>query len=87
VVVVNTRQNRSSAIGFGLAALVVLPAPNGSVTLADRQQVTAAYAGIAAGVLANYDFVEFVDFSIAMAGLADVSIAMAGLVDVTVEPD
>jgi hypothetical protein len=73
----NTRQNRSSAIGLGLAALVVLPAPDGSVALADRQQVTACYAGISAGVISSYDFVEF----------DDVTVASAYFDDVTVEPD
>lgn len=68
----NTRQNRSSAIGFGLAALVVLPAPDGSVALADRQQVTAAYAGISAGLLVSYDFVEFDDVTLTGAYFDDV---------------
>jgi hypothetical protein len=72
MVIVNTRQNRSSAIGLGLAALVVLPAPDGSVALADRQQVTACYAGISAGVLVNYDFVEFDDVTLTGAYFDDV---------------
>jgi hypothetical protein len=76
MVIVNTRQNRSSAIGLGLAALVVLPAPDGSVALADRQQVTAAYAGISAGVIMSYDFVEF----------TGVTVKAATFVNVTLEP-
>jgi hypothetical protein len=45
---VDTRNKRASVLGFALVALVVLPAPNGSVSAADRLQVSASYAGIAA---------------------------------------
>jgi hypothetical protein len=49
---VDTRNKRASVLGLTLAALVILPAPNGSVTAPDRLQVSAGYAGIAAtGVL------------------------------------
>lgn len=46
----NTRSKRSSAIGLGLAALVVIPAPDGSIDQPDRQHVTFCYAGISADV-------------------------------------
>jgi hypothetical protein len=45
---VDTRQKRASAIGLGLAALLVLPAPDGTIDQADRQQAASAYAGILA---------------------------------------
>jgi hypothetical protein len=45
---VDTRQKRASAIGLGLAALLVLPAPNGTIDLADQQQAASVYAGILA---------------------------------------
>jgi hypothetical protein len=45
---VDTRNKRASVLGLTLAALVVLPAPNGSVSAPDRLQVSANYAGIAA---------------------------------------
>jgi hypothetical protein len=76
VVVVNTRSKRSSAIGIGLAALVILPAPDGAVAQADRQQVTAAYSGIAAGVLESYETVT----------LTSVTLTYATLTGVTLEP-
>lgn len=51
---VDTRNKRASVLGLTLAALVVLPAPNGSVTAPDRLHVSACYAGIAAtGVLVS----------------------------------
>jgi hypothetical protein len=45
---VDTRNKRASALGFVLAALVVLPAPDAAIGQADRQQVTFSYAGILA---------------------------------------
>jgi hypothetical protein len=72
-----SRNKRASALGLGLAALVVLPAPDGSVVQADQQQVMACYAGIAAGLLVSYSFVEF----------DDVTVTAAYFDDVTVEPE
>jgi hypothetical protein len=46
---VDTREKRASIIGLGLAAALVLPTPDASVVLQDRQQVAFAYAGIDAG--------------------------------------
>jgi hypothetical protein len=46
---VDTREKRASIIGIGLAAALVLPAPDASVVLGDRQQVAFTYMGIAAG--------------------------------------
>ena len=45
---VDTRDKRGSVLGFGLAALLVLPAP-GAIDQPDRQQVAYAYRGIQAG--------------------------------------
>jgi hypothetical protein len=45
---IDTRQKRASAIGLGLAALLVLPAPHGTIEQADQQQVASVYAGILA---------------------------------------
>jgi hypothetical protein len=45
---VDTRQKRASAIGLGLAALLILPAPGGTIDQADQQQAASAYAGILA---------------------------------------
>jgi hypothetical protein len=41
---VTSRNQRASAIGFGLLALVVLPAPDGTIAAADRSQTAANYA-------------------------------------------
>lgn len=41
-----TRNDRASILGFGLAALLVLPAPDGTVSQPDRQHVAACYSGI-----------------------------------------
>lgn len=46
---VDTREKRASIIGMGLAAALVLPAPDATVVLGDQQQVAFTYAGIAAG--------------------------------------
>lgn len=45
---VDTRNKRASALGFALAALVVLPAPDATVDQADRQHVAFSYAGLSA---------------------------------------
>lgn len=42
-----TRDNRASVLGFGLAALLVLPSP-GSLDQGDRQQTAFSYRGILA---------------------------------------
>lgn len=73
----DSRNRRASALGIGLAALVVLPAPDGTITQADRQHVAFCYAGIEAGALFSYDFVEF----------DDVTLAVAYFDTVTLEPD
>ncbi len=46
----DSRNKRASALGFALAALVILPAPDATVIQGDRQQVAFSYAGINAGV-------------------------------------
>lgn len=43
----NTRDKRASVLGFGLAALLVLPEP-GTLDQGDRQQVAYSYRGILA---------------------------------------
>ena len=46
----DTRDKRASALGLGLAFLVVLPAPDGlALDQGDRQHVAARYRGIEAG--------------------------------------
>ena len=52
---IDTRNRRASAIGLGLAVTLVLPAPDGAVTAADRQQVAYAYAGLTAAVARPMD--------------------------------
>lgn len=44
---VDTRDKRASVLGFGLAALLVLPEP-GVIDQPDRQHVAYSYRGIAA---------------------------------------
>lgn len=46
---IDTRDKRASVLGFGLAALVVLPAP-GTIDQPDRQHLAYCYRGIQAGV-------------------------------------
>lgn len=83
----NTRNKRASAIGLGLAALVVLPAPDTAISLPDRQQVTACYAGLSAQVLATYDAIEFTDVTLSASTLTSVTLSAATLASVTLEPD
>lgn len=45
---VNTRNRRASVIGLAVAARLVLPAPDGALVQADRQQTAYSYAGILA---------------------------------------
>ena len=45
---VDTRNKRASILGIGLAAALVLPAPDATVAQSDRQQTAFAYAGISA---------------------------------------
>lgn len=73
----NTRNKRASALGVGLAALVVLPVPDGSVDQPDRQQVTAVYAGMPAGVLESYETVGF--------AAGSVRLRRAGFTSITLE--
>lgn len=56
----DTRNKRASVLGFALAALVVLPAPDATIDAADRQQVAFSYAGLLAGnpVVAPSDIVS-----------------------------
>lgn len=44
----DTRDKRASAVGWGLAALLVLPAPDSTVDQGDRQHTAATYRGISA---------------------------------------
>lgn len=44
----NTRDKRASVLGFGLAALLVLPEP-GTLDQGDRQQTAYSYRGVLAG--------------------------------------
>jgi hypothetical protein len=83
----NTRNKRASALGVTLAALVVLPAPDGTIAQADRQQVAYCYAGISAGALVSYDTIVLADITLSAATLADVTLAAATLADVYLEPD
>lgn len=55
----DSRNKRASALGFALAALVVLPAPDATINQGDRQQVAFSYAGILAGaaIVAEPDIV------------------------------
>jgi len=46
---VDTRNKRASCLGLGLAALLVLPAPDAAVETGDRAHVAYCYAGIDAG--------------------------------------
>jgi hypothetical protein len=47
----DTRNKRASVLGFALASLLVLPAPDGTIAAADRQHVAVSYAGeLTAGV-------------------------------------
>ena len=46
---VDSRNKRASVLGFGLAALLVMPAPDGTIDQADRQHVAYSYPGITAG--------------------------------------
>ena len=73
----DTRNKRASVLGVTLVALVILPAPDASMAQADRQQVAVCYAGISAGVLVAYDYIEF----------TNVTLTFATLTDVTLEPD
>lgn len=45
---VDTRNKRASCLGLAFAAALVLPAPDGAIDAADRQQTAYCYAGIAA---------------------------------------
>jgi hypothetical protein len=87
VVVVNTRNKRASALGLALIPLVVLPAPDASVSLPDRQQVTACYAGISAGELVVYDFIEATNVELRAASATNVELRAASAVNVSLEPD
>jgi hypothetical protein len=76
---VDTRNKRASVLGLTLAALVVLPAPNGSVSSADRLQVSANYSGIAAdsGVVTPTGSISATDVENYIGGSATIS-ALAG---------
>lgn len=51
---VDTQDKRASVLGFGLASLLVLPAP-GTIDQPDRQHVAYSYRGIAASVAVVLD--------------------------------
>lgn len=46
---IDTRNKRASVLGWGLAALVALPLPDGAIGAADRAHVRGLYAGIDIG--------------------------------------
>lgn len=91
----DTRNKRASAVGVTLAALVMLPAPDASIVVADRQQVSACYAGISSFI--GYDFMTLTGVTLTAATLASVTLTAASLgtvtltaatlADVTLEPD
>jgi hypothetical protein len=83
----NTRNKRASALGIGLAALVVLPAPDATIAQADRQQVAYSYAGISAQALVSYDWMVLADVTLSAATLTNVTLSAATLADVYLEPD
>lgn len=83
----NTRNKRASALGIGLAALVVLPVPDGTIAQADRQQAAYSYAGISAQALVVYEYVEFTSVTLTAATLDSVTLTAATLATVTLEPD
>lgn len=43
---VDTRNRRASVLGFALAALAILPAPDATIDAADQQQLAYSYPGI-----------------------------------------
>lgn len=45
---IDSRNKRASALGFGLVCLLQLPLADGTIDVADRQQMSSAYSGIAA---------------------------------------
>jgi hypothetical protein len=83
----DSRNKRASALGIGLAALVVLPAPDGTVVQADRQQVAYCYAGISAQALVEYDVMVLTNVVLTAATLTNVTLSAATLTNVTLEPD
>jgi len=82
---VNTRNNRASALGLGLAALVVLPAPDGTVDQPDKQHVSFCYAGISAQQLVTYDSMSLESVSLSSATLSGISLGAATLTNITLE--
>lgn len=83
----DTRNKRASALGIGLAALVVLPAPDGAISQADRQQTAYSYAGISAQALVAYDVVVLTNVTLSAATLTNVTLSGATLTNVYLEPD
>jgi hypothetical protein len=73
-----TRNEMASALGLGLIPLVVLPSPDGSMDQADAQHALGTFAGIIAGLLVSYGFVEFTDVTVKASAYFDT---------VTLEPD
>lgn len=46
---IDSREKRASAIGLMRPWMLVLPAPDGTISQADRQQVDFSYSGILSG--------------------------------------
>jgi hypothetical protein len=80
----DTRNNRASALACGLAALAILPAPDGTVDQVDRQQAGAVYAGIVAGT-AVVGPVDIVDLMMTFRRTVTVEASTRRQVDLTVE--
>jgi hypothetical protein len=85
----DTRNKRASALGFALAALVILPAPDGAIAQADRQQVSFSYAGISAGALSVLNLHESTTSSLMVdrttSNLSSVRVSQSLMTDCTTE--
>lgn len=81
----NTRNKRASALGIGLAALVVLPAPDSAITISDRQQTAFSYAGISTAIVV-YDFIEFTDETLTSGTFASETLTTGTFASETLEP-
>jgi hypothetical protein len=86
---VDTRNKRASVLGLTLAALAVLPAPDGTVAQADRQQVAWCYAGISAEPLSVLNLHESTTSSLMVdrttSNLTSVRVSQSLMTDCTTE--
>lgn len=57
----DSRNRRASAIGVGLAFVLVLPHPDGAVSQPDRQQCAYCYSGITAAAPVTTTWTELQD--------------------------